>query len=124
MNDPLNIERPGGLRNAVYGMMGSMVIFVVTVIWYGGQIEARFEARLDNVERQQTLSQTVIEKLNDAREEARVHSSQVDGKLSDMSGKMGVMLELLEQNDPSLQTGGTPNGGAENFPRPSTKKGH
>jgi uncharacterized coiled-coil protein SlyX len=123
MNDPLNIERPGGLRNAVYGMMGSMVIFLVTIIWYGSQLEARIEARLDNVERQQTISATVIDKLNDAREEARVHSTEVDGQLKDVSGKLSVVLEMLQQgSDP--QAGGTPNGGPENFQHQPTSHPH
>lgn len=123
MNDPLNIERPGGLRNAVYGMMGSMIVFVVSIIWYGSQIEARFDARLDVLEKQQSLSQTVIDKLNEAREDARVHSVQVDGQLTDMSGKLGVLLEILQQPE-SPQPGGAPNAGSENFQHQPTGRGH
>jgi uncharacterized coiled-coil protein SlyX len=124
MNDPLNIDRPGGFRNAVYGMMGSMFIFVITTIWYGSQIEARFDARINSLEKQQSISQTVIDKLNDAREESRVHGAQVDAKLSDVAGKLSTILEIVQQ-DTALppESGGIQNGGPENFQPPQKGRG-
>lgn len=116
MNDQLNVERPSGFRNAIYAMMGTMIIFGVTTIWYGAQIEARFDSRLTEVEREQSLSRTVIEKLNDAREESRVHGAQVDAKLNDVNGKLSAILEIMQQPvDAPAENGGIPNAGPENF---------
>ena len=130
MNDQLNVERPSGFRNAVYGMMGTMMVFGISTIWYGSQIEARFDARLTEVEREQSLSRTVIEKLNDAREESRVHGAQVDAKLNDVNGKLSAILEIIQQPvDASPagappESGGTPNAGPGNFHLPPHGRGH
>ena len=131
MNDPLKIEQPGGLRNAVYGIIVAVmiqgIIFIgwgLNLTWTISQTEAHFESRLEGVEHQQTLSQQVIDKLNDAREEFRVHSTQVDGSLSDLKGKLSVVLEILQQPEATPEPGGTPNGGPENFQHPPTGKGH
>lgn len=122
MNDPLNMERPGGFRNAVYGMMGSMFVFVMTTIWYGSQIEARFDARLNSLEKQQSISETVIDKLNDAREESRVHGALVDGKLTEMTGQLSAILQIVQQDTEPSPSGGIQNGGTENFPPRSQGK--
>lgn len=126
MNDQLNIERPSGFRNAVYGMIGSMFIFVVTIIWYGGQLKESLESRLTSIERQQSISQTVIDKLNDAREESRVHGAQVDGKLNDVNSKLSAILEMMQQpvDAAPLESGGNPNAGPGNFPHPPHGRGH
>lgn len=114
MNDPLRTDQPSGLRNAVYGMMGTMVIFLVSVIWYGSQMAARFDARLTALENQQTLSRAIEEKLNDAREDTRVHFAQTDEKFADLSSKMAAILEILQQDNPP-PSGGSQNVAPENF---------
>jgi uncharacterized coiled-coil protein SlyX len=121
MNDPLRLEEPGGFRNAVYGMLGSMAVFIVTIVWYGGQIEARLESRVKSLEDQQSISRVVLDKLNDAREESRVHGAKVDMQLTEMTDKLGAILGIIQQ-DPT-QFGGTPNGGPENFRPPPKGRG-
>ena len=103
-------------------MIVSMFIFIVTTIWYGSQIVATVYSRLTSLERQQTLSQTVIDKLNDAREEQRVHGAKVDMQLTEMTDKLGAILGIVQQDAPP-QNGGTPNGGPENFQRPPEGRG-
>lgn len=108
-----DVKQPSGLRNAVYGMMGTMVIFLISVIWYGSQMAARFDARLTALENQQTLSRQIEEKLNDAREDTRVHFAQTDAQFTDLSSKVGAILEILQQES---QSGGTQSGASPNFP--------
>jgi chaperonin cofactor prefoldin len=128
MNDPLKIEQRGeGLRNALYSLAVAVVLEGVGGVWYMGQIEGRFENRMENSEHQatqvqevlgklndsresaerridrlendQSQSDSLVKKLDDAREDTRVHFNTVDNHVNDVDKKVDRILQIVTDDD-------------------------
>lgn len=115
MTNPLGLDNPSGLRNVIYTIIGGLVLQGFAAIWYVSKTEAQFDARITNLEHQANIAETLMTRLNDSREDTRVHFAQVDSQLSDMNGKLGAILGIVQSQTSDIPAGG----GQPNFPRQS-----
>jgi uncharacterized coiled-coil protein SlyX len=128
MSDPFKIEQSGGgLKNALYSLAVAVVLEGIGGVWYMGQIEGRFENRMENSEHQmsgvqelitklndareagerridrlendQSQSDSLVKKLDDAREDTRVHFNTVDNHVNDVDKKVDRILQIVTDDD-------------------------
>jgi len=89
-----NVHETGtGIRNAIYGMVATLVLNLGVGIWYAAQLDAR----VGSVERQQQSTTLLMDRLNDAREKSDIHLTQVDGSLHEMNGKIDTILDIVQR---------------------------
>ena len=94
----------------------------VGMIWYVSQAVQKLEDHINVLENQQTISRSIEDKLNSAREEANTHFATTDLKINDLDDKLSAVLDVLRQED-AAPDGGTQTGAPSNFPQhPSTER--
>lgn len=112
-----------GLRNAIVSAIIASVIPLLGMIAYISQTEGRFDVRLSTVESRQVTFASDVGRLDQARENTDIHLTKVDGKMSDMDGKISAILDILQrwEQSPAENNGGETRS-APNFPRPSPRR--
>ena len=122
MGESENGERlPAGIRNAVYAMIGTATLQLFGVVYYVSNTEARFDARIGAVERDQTSFHTILDRMNDAREAQQIHMTQTDDRIADIKGKTDAILEIVQHWQETMTQGPlNPAIGGDNGGGPST----
>jgi len=96
--------------------VGVLALQSVGMIWYVSQAVQKLEDHINVLENQQTVSRSIEDKLNSAREEANTHFATTDLKINDLDDKMSAILDVLRQQD-AAPDGGTQTGAPSNFPQ-------
>lgn len=96
------IHETSGLRNAVYGMLATLVLNLGVGIYYAGQLETRVSA----LERSEVAFQIALDRINDAREKTDIHMTQMDDRQAEAMAKISAILDIVQRTEQGVMGNG------------------
>mgnify|MGYP001552170100 FL=1 len=96
------MHETSGLRNAVYGMLATLVLNLGVGIYYAGQLETRVSA----LERSEVAFQIALDRINDAREKTDIHMTQMDDRQAEAAKKIDAILDIVQRTEQGVMGNG------------------